>query len=289
MKKFYHIALQTICIDAPHFSHDCKYWKPFELSTDKMSDKADFDITCHITDTLPIPENTAAISKNDISVRTKNGIIYREKAMGTAKGALICYNPDDISKSEAYFTPQSYNTMTDSRYMWASIAIAQLLLEKNTVLMHSSYISIGEKAVLFCAPSGTGKSTQADLWHKHRNAKIINGDKSAVSVNGGKVYAHGVPFCGTSDICLNESYPLGAIVMLYKSEINTISHLTGIAAIQKMTENIYLDFLAPDEQRKCVDVIIDILSSVPVYSLGCTPDENAVITLETQLRKEGLI
>ncbi len=292
MKKYYRIAFQNICIDAPHFPQDSSYWKSFEIFPENNTcENTDSDITftCKIVDELPVPEDITPVSKNNVDVYADGGRIFRNKHMGTASGVLTCYSQKNISESTSYFTSQSFNTMMDSRYMWDSISFAQLMLMRNTVLMHSSFIEFNGKALLFSAPSGTGKSTQADLWQRYKNARILNGDKSAVSVTDGKVFAHGVPFCGTSGICHNASIPLCAIVILHQSKVNTVCRLTGIKALQKITENIYLDFLAPDEQRKCVDLIIDILSTVPVYSLGCTPDEEAVTALENELRKEGLI
>ena len=50
-------------------------------------------------------------------------------------------------------------------------------------------------------------------------------------------------------------------------------------------ENIYLDFLAPYEQQMCIDLMIKLLGTVPVYRLTCTPDEAAVTALENAFRK----
>ncbi len=282
MKRFYRIAQQTICIDAPHFSDDSVYWQPFELGE---SEAAEFDlnIRCEIVDELPVPTDFPSASRDGVCVYHGGGELFRNKAMGTVPGVLTKYGGADSSKSTSFFTPHSFNTMMDSRYMWDSVSIAQLLLQKQTLLIHASYIRVGAKGLLFSAPCGTGKSTQAQLWREHRGAEILNGDKTAVSLHGGGIYAHGVPFCGTSDICKNESLPLGGIVILSQAKTNSITRLTGIDAVQRIIENIYLDFLAPGEQQKCIDLIIEILSSVPVFSLACTPDERAVEALEKQL------
>jgi hypothetical protein len=173
--------------------------------------------------------------------------------------------------------------MMDSRYMWLTIALSQLMLNQNVLFFHSSFIDYKGKGILFSAPCGTGKSTQAFLWEKHRNARIINGDKAGVSLKDGVVYANGVPFCGTSNICKNVTVPLNAIVLLEQAKENQIIRLKGAHALQMLMKNIYLDMIAPDEQRKCVDLLIDIMAEVPVYLLKCTPDEQAVESLEKVL------
>ena len=178
--------------------------------------------------------------------------------------------------------------MADSRFVWSSVSLAQLMLAKNAFFLHSSFIDVGGKAVLFSAASGVGKSTQAALWQKHRGAEIINGDKSGVLVENG-VYACGVPFCGTSGICRNRNLPLGAVVLLSQAKTNSIRRLAGVEALQGILQNVHLDFIAPNEYNKCIDLIIELLAAVPVYAMGCTPDEEAVITLENLLKTEGVV
>ena len=54
------------------------------------------------------------------------------------------------------------------------------------VLFHSCAVVCDEKAYLFTAPSGTGKSTHADLWCKllGKKVKILNGDKPFLKFMG---------------------------------------------------------------------------------------------------------
>ena len=182
-----------------------------------------------------------------------------------------------------YFTERSYNVMSDFRYMWNSVSLSQLLLPFKVLLFHASYISFNDEAILFSADCGVGKSTQAELWRKHRGAEVINGDKAGVSVENGKVYAHGLPFCGTSGICKNRTLPLKAIVLLGQAPENKIRRVKGVEAIQSLLHNIYLDFLAPGETQECIDVLIELLNTVPVYRLDCTPDERAVEKLAFEL------
>ena len=112
--------------------------------------------------------------------------------------------------------------------------------------------------------------------------------KAGILVENG-VYACGAPFCGTSGICKNKNLPLGAIVLLSQSPENRIKRLAGIEALQGVLQNIYLDMIAPNEQMMIFDLLIKLLEKVPVYSFGCTPDENAVIALEKALQDGGVI
>ncbi len=282
MKKFYSICEKTICIDAEFFPGDNPLWTEFE--TEPCN--ADISINCIIGEDFP--EVPQGIRTGGFVVSVDGDTVYRAFPMGTAKGALTKYAPADTSHSETFFTPRSFPIMADNRFMWSSLSLAQLVLIQNAFFIHSSYISVNGKAVLFSAPCGTGKSTQAALWEKYRDAEIINGDKAGILVENG-VHACGVPFCGTSGICKNKTFPLGAIVLLSQSKTNTVTRLGGAEALQGIMKNIYLDFTVPCERLKCTDLLIELLSEVPVYHLGCTPDEEAVITLEKTLISEGVI
>ncbi|WP_370839368.1 hypothetical protein [Intestinibacter bartlettii] len=60
----------------------------------------------------------------------------------------------------------------------AIMNIEQVLNAFNAFYTCTAHSLIGkDKGILFSAPSGTGKSTQADLWEKYENAEIINGDR----------------------------------------------------------------------------------------------------------------
>lgn len=286
MKKYYCICGQKICVDAPYFPADCSDWRQFE-SFAAMSD-IDINIACTVCDDFPQDCGVEIGSAEDVTVSAQGDIVFRHFKMGNENGAVTCYNHTEGSESKTVFTQKSFKYLMDSRYMWHSLSLPQLLLPHKAVFLHASYIELNGKAILFSAPCGTGKSTQANLWRKYRNAQIINGDKAGVSVVNGNVYANGLPVCGTSGICINRTLPLGAIVLLEQSPQNSARLVQGVEALQGLMQNIYLDLLAPKEQLMCIDLVIEILSKVPIYSFGCTPDENAVITLESSLKNGGV-
>lgn len=284
MKKSYCICNKSICIEAEYFPGDNPLWKLFETE----DTAADINVSCRLCDELPPIPSVNAKKSGEFRISADGETVYREFPMGTVAGALTVYSPADTSSSNTFFTQRSFPVMMDGRYMWSSVSLAQLLLPKNAFFIHSSYISVQGKAILFSAPSGTGKSTQAALWEKHRNAEVINGDKAGVLVENG-AYACGVPFCGTSGICKNKTFPLGAVVLLSQAPQNSIRRLAGIEALQGVLRNVYLDLIAPGEQGAIIDLLITLLETVPVYMLNCTADENAVITLEKELQNGGVI
>lgn len=163
------------------------------------------------------------------------------------------------------------------------LALEKLMLEHDSLILHSAYMYREGEAVLFSAPSETGKSTQADLWEKYRGTRTVNGDRSLLVREKDGWYACGWPVCGSSDICNNESYPIRAIVMLHQARTNSIERLEGFEAVQKLMAQITINMWNAEYQMKAMDKIEEIIAEVPMYELGCDISEEAVKCLERVL------
>ena len=95
------------------------------------------------------------------------------------------------------------------------LALERPLLRYGRLILHASAVLYREKAYLFTAPSGGGKSTQAEIWEKDMHARIINGDKVILHDNGEELIAYGSPIAGSSGIYRNISAPCGTAIFLY--------------------------------------------------------------------------
>lgn len=281
MLRNYSICGRGLRINAPFFPANSENWEKFLVK----SAKSDITVECKIPENLP--EIDGEWSKRDQSdYCIAENVLYKRIYMGCADGAVIKTALNDFSKKEITFAERSFKTLMDERYMWSTIGLAESLLFLDSLLMHASYIEVDGEAILFTAPCGTGKSTQAELWRKFAGATVINGDKAGISYIDGRFYACGVPFCGTSGICENKTLPLKAIVELGQSKQNTVTRLTGVSGLQAVLGNTYIDMQTPGVPVRCVELINRILSSVGVYHLDCTPDERAVDALKSALKNE---
>lgn len=158
-----------------------------------------------------------------------------------------------------------------------------LAVQSRGLILHASYICWNDQAILFTAPSGTGKSTQADLWCKHRGAELINGDRVAVMVKDDGVFACGIPFSGSSGVGKNVTLPLRAIVYLSQAEITSVEKLRGYQSFRCLWEGCSVNIWNREDVSLCTQTVLDILNRVPVFHLSCTPDEAAVSELENVL------
>lgn len=284
MKEQFSICNKLITVTHPYALKRGGYWEPFKVCSSGLSDVS---VECRECARLPEQRGRVLGKTAEYSVSVHGGAVYKKTYLGTAEGALCVY-PSEACSARVSLLPESAGVALGDGFLWSTLSLTQLLFKKDVLLLHASYISFQNKAILFSAPSGTGKSTQASLWESVLGATVINGDKAALSFEGGKVLAHSVPFCGTSGICKNESFPLGALVMLKRGERNSVKRLGGAAAVAQIIANVYLDFFAPGEQERCVDLLIELLGAVPVFELSCTPDEGAVRCLLESLEQSGV-
>lgn len=284
MRKYYSFCETRICIKAPLFCHENNEWKRFETE----ESNPDITVILERCKNLPEPVGKHFGKSGDALVYADGSKIYRHAKMGTENGAVTLFDYANPSESRTFIGENNYHIMADSRLMWNSVSMQLIMLAHKVLFFHSSFIAHKGRGILFSAPCGTGKSTQAALWEKHRDSEIINGDKAGVVLKNGRFLSCGIPICGTSGICQSKGFPLGAIVLLGQAKQNTVTRLGGVEALSGLLGNIYLDFLVPEERVMCIDLLEKLIADVPVFRLDCTPDENAVIALEKALMNGGV-
>ncbi len=165
-----------------------------------------------------------------------------------------------------------------------TLALEHLVTDVHGFVFHSAFIEWEGKAILFTAPSGTGKSTQADLWHAHRGTEIINGDRSVIRISNGTVCAEGIPFAGSSQYCKNKSLPLAAIVYLEQAPVTGIRKMRGYEAFRRIWEGVSVNTWDKKDMTLVLETVSRTATAIPVFHLACTPDESAVIALENALK-----
>lgn len=165
-----------------------------------------------------------------------------------------------------------------------ALSIERQVITVNGFILHAAYIVRNGKGILFTAPSGTGKSTQADLWNQFRETEIVNGDRAIIRNVDNVFYACGLPYAGSSKYCKNITVPLEAIVYLQQSKETQIRPLKGKEAFCKILEGVSVASWNKDDMENVLTNIEKLLVQIPVYQLECTPDESAIIVLENALK-----
>lgn len=166
------------------------------------------------------------------------------------------------------------------------LGLETLLLEYEGLLLHASFIRWQGKGILFSAPSGTGKSTQADLWEKYESAEILNGDRAGLRCLDGRWTAFGLPLAGSSCIYRNENAPVEAVIALRQGKENRIRRLGPAEAFRFLYPEITVHHWDKGFVEKASGLLLKLLQEVPVYLLECRPDKEAVRLLRDTVLKE---
>lgn len=159
--------------------------------------------------------------------------------------------------------------------------IEKLLMRFDAMILHSCHIQKDGQAILFTAPSGTGKSTQGELWKTYRGAEIINGDRTIIRKRNGIWYAYGAPFCGTSNIHLNRQEPIKAIVVLRQASEDYVEQIYGHSAFSAIYSELTINSWNEVFVQKALNWTSELLEEVKIYRFLCTKNPEAVDVLES--------
>lgn len=168
------------------------------------------------------------------------------------------------------------------------IGMEALLLRQGGMLLHSSLIRWQNRGILFSAPSGTGKSTQAYLWNAFMGSQTLNGDRAGIRCVNSKWTAFGMPFAGTSGIYRNESVPITAIVVLGQGTQNCIRQLNPMEAVRKLLPECSCRRWDPHFMDQMLSLLLALVQQVPIYHLECRPDRESVQLLHDTITKEEI-
>lgn len=236
-----------------------------------------------ITEDIPVLEGNLIFSDDSKSVYVTEDsceIRYEGVINGDVSTAYMRIFRKD-TESIVHIKPHSFGDKTILRAM----EIEHFITQNKGVLFHCAYIEIDGNALVFTAPSGVGKSTQAALWCNYKGAELINGDRCALMLKNSILYACGIPYCGSSRVNINKSLPVKAVVYLEQSPVSVVKPLSGITSFKKILEGVCVNTWNSDDMSVCMDTISYIAENVPVFLLSCTPDESAVNTLSNVIKE----
>ncbi len=172
---------------------------------------------------------------------------------------------------------EGYDAKTAAEEIFHAIRIPFLMLaeSKGMYAIHSASVLYKEKAWLFSAPSGTGKSTHARLWTTYSDAEDINGDLNLIGILNGIPTVFGIPWCGTSEIFSNRDYPLGGVVFLKQAPENSIEKLNFEKALVTLSRRTISPLWNSASLEKMINDLEPVSEAVTSLRLYCTKDPEA--------------
>ena len=155
---------------------------------------------------------------------------------------------------------------------------AQMLVEKDTLMVHGSTVGLDGNAYLFTAPCGTGKSTHTRLWREAfgERAVMVNDDKPFLQIGADGVTACGSPWTGKHGLGSNVCFPLRGICILSRGPENRIQPLALEAAAEFLLSQCFI----PDDPvwaQRARSLLMRLLELVPLWQMECTKDPTAAL------------
>lgn len=209
---------------------------------------------------------------------------------GGHRGAVgIAVYSEDIKEIDCWINDRDFHQQIYTLgWIMRLLPMREIFQHYGIIFFHAAQIAVGTNGILFTGPSQTGKSTQAALWEKHEQAKLLCGDRTLLRKNDGLWKCFGYPIDGSSPVRSTEVTNLKAIVLLGQAEKNYIERLKGASAIAMLLPQLVIDTWSGEARQKGAEALSELLKDVPVYKLFCTPDKRAVDILKRQLIEDGM-
>ena len=237
----------------------------------------------HVASELPEPEGKVIAGRPDLVVFENERGESRLIGVKGTEGYYACYQETGPDSAEITFARDRIGGLHIDPVFSSLLALERRLVKRDNMILHCAYVEHHGEAILFSAPSETGKTTQANLWEKYRGSRTVNGDRSLLGKKNGRWTAQGWPVCGTSEVCHDEAFPIRAVVMLSQAKENRAVKMTPGQAFPLVYSQITVNRWNREDHIHTMDLIQDLLESVPVYHLGCTISEEAVECLARSL------
>ncbi len=152
--------------------------------------------------------------------------------------------------------------------------------------IHATALAIHDSAILFSAPSGTGKSTHANYWKMaYPETIFINDDKPLVNIENDELYVYGSFFSGEHRINTNIKSKLKTICFLKQGLDNRIELVQKEEVLAEIIRNT-LNPKLENSWEKIFPVVEKIATSLPVIRLYATNSLDSVHKIYQYLFKK---
>lgn len=255
--------------------------------------KVDIHYTFLSVKELPILEKEWVLSyeRSDIKVYQKNGLEARRLAVGNPDSVYAIYQEQSEKEVIIYFLENWKHRLILDTLFISCLALERHLAKKEAYILHCCFTNHHGQAILFSGPSGIGKSTHSDLWCCYiPNTYIVNGDRCMIYKDEkGEYMASAWPVCGSSNICLKETYPLKAIIFMGKGLNNEIRNPHPMQLFRQLSSQITINWWNKTQVTQTLDDLQVMLEKVNMCNYICNLTEEAPTKLHNYLKEKQWI
>lgn len=242
-----------------------------------------------LCDDTKAPDQTIILHPYSPSLHINGELLLRshELAILDARTQYILLFPRKVYIEEIHLSKDAtmahvycHSPYTDDfrEELFHAIRFAFLYLAQrhHMAVLHSASFLYQDKAWLFSAPSGTGKSTHTNLWHELLQVPLLNGDLNVLALEDGQPVIHGLPWCGTSGISDPASYPLGGIILLKQAPENRVEELSPDTKRLSVLQRLISPTWTSQMLNANLNFVDELADKIYIARLHCTKDFSAV-------------
>lgn len=280
----YEIAGVCLKISAPWEEKISQAFAPFVRTEGEESWKVEFSPVENIVST-----GRSHVFENSVFrvYERSPGIFERQYYNDRPDGSPYVSVITDTNGKRVYtdYLPEAEEKFGTGEADFFCIAFERILMEEQAMILHAALVDTPYGGILFSGHSGVGKSTQADLWCRYENAKLINGDRPILKRNSDGWKAYGSPYAGSSGCYLNENCEIRTIVFLQQSDKCSLRKLEGVEKFRKVFGNLTVNLWDPIFVSKAGEFVQGLMQEIPMYEFQCTKEKEAVLALKYELTR----
>ncbi len=166
--------------------------------------------------------------------------------------------------------------------------IAERMPDYDAFVFHGAAVEMDGLAYLFTAPSGTGKTTHTWLWRRSfgQRVRFLNGDKPILRKTEQGFQAFGTPWRGKELYGCNAHRPIQGVCMLRRGLTDEIHPARPEELVHFLPRQVYFP-RDPRRLDKLLGLVDEFCSSVPIWSMSCTPKASAAVAAYEAMKPAG--
>jgi hypothetical protein len=253
----------------------------------------DIHYTFHFVKELPQLEEEWELTfeRPDIQVFQQGELEARKLAVGSMEASYALYQEKSENEIEVYFLEAIKQELNIDTIFISCLALEKHFAKRGAHILHSCFLHYKGQAILFSGPSGIGKSTHAHLWCQYiEDTHVVNGDRCLIYRNEEGEYVAGAwPVCGSSSICLTETYPLKAIVFMGQAPNNEVISVRPMQLFKQLSSQITINWWNKQQVSHTLDDLQQMLDKVNMCDYICNLTEEAPNKLYNELKEKQWI
>ncbi len=167
------------------------------------------------------------------------------------------------------------------------IAVSLALPHNDALILHSSSVTGPQGALVFSGLSGAGKSTISTMLASHYGVQKLSDELLIVSKATGAWRVHVAPFKGAEGLPHGISQPLHSVDFLVQAPSHCRTPLSPAQAMEELFRHVVTYARAPKTTSKTLDLIADLVTSVPCHELKFTKDPSVGEVLGITCSEQG--